>query len=186
MTTHPFVRATALAVAAAGLTGLTALAPVHASPTSSPTSGERAESSTQREIGNVIECIGRINGKRAYVSLYENDQYVNVIQVVIGDNGNGHSREVPRGFIDDRTVRGSVQMDRQRAVVRGTARRVGKKIPVHEEIENDAGQRITIDGFQRRIVAGLTLRHGRARKPLTCDTAFHYNLKVTKEDLNEE
>jgi hypothetical protein len=146
-----------------------------------PANAVTAGTTTDHETGNLIECSGKLNGKQVYASLYENDLYTNVIQVVIGDDGTGSSREVARGFLEDGKVRGSVKVDHRLAVVKGTAHRVGKKIAVHEE-HDDAGQHITVDGFHRRLANELTLTYGKRTVPLECVNAFYYNLQVTKED----
>jgi hypothetical protein len=154
-----------------------------------PASAATAESAqqgttTQNERGIVIECTGKIRGKKVWTSLYENNVYVNVIQVVIGDDGTGGSREVANGFLDDGTVRGSVKVAGKKALITGTAHRVGKKKPIHEEYD-DAGQHITVDGFHRRLANDLELTYAGRTKPLACDNAFFYNLTVTKEDITD-
>jgi hypothetical protein len=164
----------ALAVlATSALIGLGAAGPANAGTTT-----------TTNERGNVIECTGTINDRAVYVSVYENNTYANVIQVVIGDDEDqvGSSREVADGFIDHKRVHGSLKVGQKRAVVTGRASRFGPKIPVHDQYD-DAGQLITVDGIHRRLRTDLQLTWGRAAAPLTCDTAFFYNLQVTKEDI---
>ena len=65
------------------------------------TTAERlaAAATTTHERGIVLECTGRLAGKHVFTSLYENDAFVNVIQVVVGDAGTGASREVEQGFL---------------------------------------------------------------------------------------
>ncbi|HEU4810638.1 MAG TPA: hypothetical protein VFT00_00725 [Nocardioides sp.] len=156
-----------------------------AGPATSVTAEARAATSTTtHERGIVLECTGRLAGKHVFTSLYENDAYVNVIQVVIGDDGTGASREVERGFLDDGQVRGSVRVDGRRALVTGTAHRVGERLPVHEEYD-DAGQHITVDGYHRRLANDLVLTYAGRTRPLTCDTAFAFNLQVTREDVTQ-
>jgi hypothetical protein len=145
-----------------------------------PTSG----TTTTIERGNVIECTGTLDGRPVHASLYENSRYTNVIQVLVGDDGDqvGNSREVAEGFLDHRAVRGSLRVGGKKAVVRGTAARIGKRIAVHDAFD-DAGQHITVDGFHRRLATDLELRWGRRTTALTCDNAFFYRLQVTKEDV---
>lgn len=166
----------ALAVlASSALIGAAAAAPAHAGTTTTTT-----------ERGNVIECTGTIAGRSVYASVYENDPYANVIQVLIGDDDNqvGNSREDADGFLDHRRVHGSLRVGGKKAVVSGSAVRVGKRIPVHEQYD-DAGQLITVDGVHRRLRTDLELTWGRKTAPLTCDNAFFYRLEVTKEDITE-
>ena len=146
--------------------------------------GEAGTTTTTHERGNVIECTGTIKGRSAYVSVYENNTYANVIQVLIGDDGDqvGGSREVEEGFIHAKQVYGALEVGGKRAVVEGHASRYGKRIPVHETYD-DAGQHITVDGFHRRLAKDLTLTWRKKTVPLTCDNAFFYRLTVTKEDI---
>lgn len=156
-------------VATSGLVGLAA--PATAS-----------EPTTTRERGIVIECTGAIKGRDVYASLYENDTVRNTIQILIGDDGHqvGGSRDTDRDFRDGRQVRGVLKVAGRRALVEGTARKVGERVAVHEE-HDDAGQHITVDGFHKRLHTDLTLTWKGATAPLTCDNAFVYDLQVTKE-----
>ncbi|MFC4785145.1 hypothetical protein ACT8ZV_11745 [Nocardioides sp. MAHUQ-72] len=171
------------AAATSALTGLGIATPATAAP--APTSfAAQAETTTTHEVGNVIECTGTIRGRSVWASVYENNTYANVIQVVIGDDGDqvGNSREDADGFIDHRQVLGALKVDGKRAVIEGRAVRVGSREQVHEEYD-DAGQLVTVDGFHRRLSTDLTLTWRHRTRPLTCDTAFHYDLQVTKEDI---
>lgn len=169
------------AVATSALTGLGIAAPATAMTASAD---QVTASTTTHEVGNVIECTGTIRGRAVWASLYENNTYANVIQVVIGDDEDqvGNSREVAAGFIDHQQVHGSLKVGGKKAVIDGTASRHGKRKPVHEEYD-DAGQHITVDGYHRRLDADLTLTWRQRTAPLTCDNAFHYDLQVTKEDI---
>ena len=84
-------------------------------------------------------------------------------------------------IIDAGQVHGTLRVGGKRAVVDGTAHRVGKKIAVHEETD-DAGQHITVDGFHRRLANDVTLTWRKRTVPLECGNAFHYDLQVTKTD----
>jgi len=137
---------------------------------------------TERERGIVLECTGEADGLAVYASLYENDKYVNVLQVVLGEDGNGKSKQVERNFLVDGKVRARITIDGAKAKIRGTAELVGKKTPVHEE-HDDAGYLITVDGTHRRLATDLVLTYDGARVPLTCDPGFRYDLMVTKEQI---
>jgi len=136
---------------------------------------------THRERGIVLECTGEAGGLEAYASLYENDKYGNVLQVVLGE-GNGRSKNVKRPFLEDGKVRGTITIDGAKAKIRGTAETVGKKKKVHE-VHDDAGYLITIDGTHRRLANDLVLTYDGTSVPLTCDSAFRYDLMVTKEQV---
>jgi hypothetical protein len=145
-----------------------------ASATSQPT--------TSHERGVVIECSGTVQGRDVHASLYENDTYANVLQILIGDDDQqlGGSREDRDGFVDHRQVRAALKVGGHRALVTGTARRVGDRIPVSEEYD-DAGQHITTTGFHRSLDTDLALRWRGHTAPLDCATAFAYRLEVVKE-----
>jgi len=140
------------------------------------------EPTTTRERGIVIECTGTIKDRPVYASLYENDTVRNTIQILVGADGHqvGGSRDTDQDFRTGRKVRGTLAVGGSRAVIAGTARRVGDRIAVHEE-HDDAGQHITVDGFHRRLKTHLVLTWKGAHAPLTCAPAFHYDLRVTKE-----
>ena len=139
---------------------------------------------TERERGIVLECRGETDGLAAYASLYENDRYGNVLQVVLGDpdDGNGRSKEVGHRFLVDGNVRGAITIDGAKARIRGTADKVGRKKQVHE-VHDDAGYLITVDGTHKRLVTDLVLSYHGARVPLSCDPAFRYDLMVTKQPI---
>ena len=141
-----------------------------------------SEPTTTHEKGVVLECTGTIKGRAVYASLYENNTVKNTIQILIGDDGAqvGGSRDTVRPFLDGREVRGTLKVAGTRALIEGTAHRVGPKVAVHEE-HDDAGQHITVDGFHRRLVNDLMLTWKRSTAPLDCDNAFAYDLQVTKE-----
>lgn len=141
-----------------------------------------AEPTTARERGLVIECTGTIKGRPVYTSLYESNVASNTIQILIGEDDHqvGGSRDTDRDFRDGRQVTGTLKVAGGRALVEGTARKVGTRVAVHEE-HDDAGQHIAIDGFHRKLATGLRLTWKGATAPLTCDNAFVYDLQVTKE-----
>lgn len=159
-------------IAASALIGLGTAAPAHA-----------ATTTTTREVGNLLECTGTWKGRDVYASLYENRTYGNTIQILIGDGDHqvGGSRNPEGELLEAGQVHGSLKIGRKRAVIDGTAHRVGKKVAVHEE-HDDAGQHITVDGFHRRLANDLTLAWRSRTVPLACGNAFHYDLQVTKED----
>jgi hypothetical protein len=173
------------AVGTSALTGLGIASPATALTTTAAPATAQA-TTTSHEVGNVIECTGTIRGRSVFASLYENNTYANVIQVLIGDDGDqvGGAREVADGFIHEKQVHGTIKVDGKRAVIDGYASRHGKRIPIHEEYD-DAGQHVTVDGFHRKLAKDLTLTWRHRTGQLTCANAFYYDLQVTKEDGTE-
>ena len=175
MNTHRTL--TAAFLAAAALT-------IGSAPATAMQADEPGASTTHRERGIVLECRGDLDGTAVYTSLYENDVYGNWFQVVLGDPdaGNGRSRTVKRAILEDGKVRASIKLDGAKAVVRGTASKVGKKKPVHEELD-DAGYFIVNHGTHRRLRNDLAFEYDGKATRLTCDPAFAYNLKVTRTPI---
>jgi hypothetical protein len=143
---------------------------------------EAGEPTTTRERGVVIECSGTTHGRSVFASLYENNPYGNEIQILVGDDEDqvGGSRRDEDGFVNGRSVSATMKVDGRRATITGTARKVGKVVPVHDEYD-DAGQHITAEGTHRRLDTGLRLTWSGRTVPLECGTAFAYDLTVTKE-----
>jgi len=175
--------ATALATGlATGLAGLIGVAgPSAADAADAPTTA-RGAATTTHERGIVLECTGAVGRRPVYTSLYENSQHGNVIQVLVGraDHRLGGSRSDADGFLHHRRVRGAMRVGPARAVVSGTARRVGDPVPVSEEYD-DAGQHITVTGTHRSLATRLHLTWKDRTVPLGCATAFRYDLQVTRE-----
>ena len=144
------------------------------------------EPTTTHERGVVVECTGTLHGRSVFASLYENDTYANVLQVLIGNDDRqvGGSRQDRDGFVDRGRVTAAMKVDGRRALITGTAHRVGDRIPVSEEYD-DAGQHITTTGFHRSLDTDLRLTWRGRSAPLDCATAFAYRLKVVKESTTD-
>jgi hypothetical protein len=133
------------------------------------------------ERGIVLECAGDAHGLQVWTSVYENQRYGNVVQVVIGDpdDGNGNSKATEEKFVVDGVVKATVKVDGKRALVEGVVRRHGARTEVHEEYE-DAGFLIKTRGYHRQLLTDLGARYAGTSVPLACDTAFVYDLEVKK------
>ena len=138
----------------------------------------------QSERGNVIECHGRAHGISIRASVYENHRYGNTVQVVIGDPdaGNGASRDSDDKFVVDGAVKASVKIGGKRVLIEGAAKRHGARTKVYDE-RDDAGFHIITRGFHRQLVTDMGARYAGKGIPLTCETAFHFDLEVKKIPL---
>ena len=176
------MRTTAPALAGLAVIGMAAAGVVTAAPSSAAPALERSARTTTVERGVVLECTGSAHGTDAYVTVYENNRHTNYLQVVLNDDPQQAGSREPADLWRAGRVRGAIRIDGERAVVRGTAVRVGRPKHVHQELD-DAGQHIVADGTHRRLRTDLVLRYDGDRIPLTCDTAFAYRLRVTKTDI---
>lgn len=165
-------------LAAATLTAtafLTLATPGHAGAEEGPTT------ETTTETGHVVECTGTFGGRPVFASVYENDRFGNEVFVHVGEDGDevGATRTTDEALIVDGEVATGLRLDGKRVRLTGTAERVGGKIAVHEE-HDDAGYHIVVDGFHKRLDSDLAMTWRKKTVPLTCDTAFFYDLVVQK------
>jgi hypothetical protein len=169
---------TARGLAAAGLlattiTGVVAIgAPAQA-----------AEWKTERGI--VVECQGRKAGTTVRTYVYENHRYGNTVQVIVGgtDSDIRGTRNTTDKFLVDGVLKATVQVDGKRAVVKGTASRYGARIAVSESFD-DGDMSVSSRGYQRKLRTDLVAKYDGKVIPLTCDTAFYYNLEVKRTPIN--
>ena len=133
------------------------------------------------ERGIVLECQGEAHGLRVWTSVYENQRYGNVVQVVIGDpdDGNGSSKNTEDKFVVDGVVKATVKVDGARALIEGVVQRHGARTKVYDEYE-DAGFLIKTRGYHRQLLTDMGARYAGHGIPLACDTAFVYDLEVKK------
>ncbi|HSA51448.1 MAG TPA: hypothetical protein VLH10_15250 [Yinghuangia sp.] len=164
-----------------------------AAPTAAHAAGGGAGTVTV-ERGHALSCSGAAEGVSAYVELYENSAYGAHANVVVetpsGEYGGGFGPETTSLF-----KRGSVQADveigplgeepagdRYTLVVEGTYERAGRPERVDEVIE-DAGQRIVTKGRKSPLAAQVSVTVLGKTVPLSCDTAFAFDLVVRRTSL---
>jgi hypothetical protein len=144
-----------------------------------------AGSEWKKERGNVIECHGVKQGLQIRTTVYENSRYGNTFQIGIGDpdTGKAGGRNTDKKFLADGTLKASATVAGKKAVVKGSAERFGARIVVDEQFD-DGGYLIQNRGFQRRLRTDLVATYAGKVVPLTCDTAFFYDLDVKKTPLD--
>jgi hypothetical protein len=165
----------------------TALIGIVAGPALSTTATSTASAApeTVRERGVVLDCTGTLRGQQVVAQIYENGTYGNSVTVAVGDlerSGVAGDRLTDRPFWVGKQVKATVKLAGRKATVSGTARSVGAKRAVHDSFD-DAGEHIVVDGSHRTVVTDLTLTYRGAKAALTCDDAFRYDLRVTKEPI---
>ena len=173
------MRTTTLALAATALIGL-------GTTTATATASQAAEAaaSTVKERGIVLECNGSARGLDVYVNVYENSPHDNYFQVVLNDDPELSNSREPSDIWSKGKIRAGLPIDGHRALVTGSAIKVGDPEQIHEEYD-DAGQHHVVDGIHKRLRNHLVLRYDGTVVPLTCDPAFFYKLVVTKTPITE-
>ena len=79
--------------------------------------------------------------------------------------------------------RDPLRIDGHRALVTGTARKVGGPDPRCTRSTTTPDEHHVVDGIHKRLRNHLVLRYDGTVVPLTCDPAFFYKLDVTKTDI---
>jgi len=166
------MRSIALAGSVLALTGLGVAPALATTPATAP-------APTEKERGFVLECTGEAGGLSAYVDVYENDRYQNYFQVVLNDNPRLAASREPKDLVDKGQVKGTIRIKGHKVRVTGSVKKVGKQIPVHEELD-DAGYHVVSDGYHRKLRNDLVLTYRGTTVDLHCAPAFYYNLEVTK------
>ncbi|KQW52977.1 hypothetical protein ASC77_01330 [Nocardioides sp. Root1257] len=140
---------------------------------------------TSREVGKVLECTGSAGRTPVRANLYQNKTYGNFLEVLVNDGRAGEagaSREAAKPFVVGTKVRAAARIDGTRIVIKGLARPTGEVKKVKEVVE-DAGLRIVSAGTHRLLEPVLTVSYDGRTGRLTCDSAFAFNLKVTKTSI---
>jgi hypothetical protein len=183
-------RKTRLALAAGALVVLTAagVAAAQAAPsgaadrstTSSP-AVDRGSPAVEQQSGIVVEASGSAAGITASVTLYENSEHGNSVQVVLGEDLIGYA-EPASALVVDGTVEQSVLVDGTPATVTGTLTGSGRPEKLVEPMQ-DAGEQIVTRGTHTALVGDLTLTYDGVTVPLHLDNAFAYDLEVRRVAL---
>lgn len=139
----------------------------------------------KKERGIVLECGGKKSGLEVHTVVYENSRYGNTVQVRIGgrESEKAAMRTTDDKFLVDGQLRATVKVAGLRAVVKGTAERVGPRIPVNESFD-DGDYAITNRGFHRKLRTSLVAKYDGKVVPLTCAPAFYYDLDVKKVPIS--
>ena len=174
----------ALAVAAtSALIGLGA-APGNAQLSADQTPDPSAPGVTH-ERGKLLECTGNAGTTPVRANLYQNRTYGNHLEVLLNDGTPGEagvSHKAATPFVVGHQVRATARVSGKRVTISGTARPNGEVKRVHETVE-DAGLRIVSKGTHRLLAPVLTVRYAGRTGRLSCDSAFAFQLKVTKTSI---
>jgi hypothetical protein len=145
------------------------------------------------ERGHAVNCSGRSGDVFVAVDLYQNSAYGTHTGVVVetpdGEYGGGYGPEdttlfsggaiaadIPLRRLDDtREPAGD-------AVVTGTYTAAGQPTRVHEVIEDPAGHYTVTRGTNTPLDASVTVEVLGQAVPLSCSTAFAFDLTVVRVD----
>ena len=146
------------------------------------------------EQGYVLECSGAADGYTASVSLYQNsilDAPVTSVTIetsagtelggegtVAGDVFNDGTIDVDFALIDLET-----RLPAGTATVAGSYELSGSPTPVRQPAIRDDGYIIVSTGTNTALSADLTLQYGDTAIPLTCDTAFAFDLTTRRQPI---
>lgn len=134
------------------------------------------------ERGKLLECTGTVGRTAVRANIYQNRTYGNHLEVLVHDgepNEAGASRETAKPFVVGHQVRAKARIGGKKVTISGTAKPTGKVKRVHEVID-DAGLHIVSTGTHKLLRPALTVSYDGRSGRLTCDSAFAFNLKVTK------
>lgn len=140
------------------------------------------------ERGNALSCSGEAGGVAVSAELYENSAHGSHASIRVetaegvwfGGYGPEHTGIFRQGRVAASvalTPREGGEAAAVDAAVTGTYARAGKPTRVHEVVE-DAGKVIVTDGLNTRLTVHATATAFGQRVPLTCDTAFAFDLVV--------
>lgn len=144
------------------------------------------------ERGNALSCNGESGGVAVSAELYENSVYGSHASIRVetaagvwfGGYGPEDTGIFRQGRVAARVALTPLEGGDAAAVeaaVTGTYARSGKPTRVHEVIE-DAGRIIVTDGLNTALTVHATASAFGRQVPLTCDTAFAFDLVVRTRD----
>lgn len=186
-TNKHLILAGAVLVAGLGVTGA-AVADGSADSTrpavSAPSTNDGPNTTVEIQRGIVLEGTGAIGDTPVAVTIYENEQHGNSVQVVLGDPEEdriGFVEQAER-FVVDGVLRATVEVDGRTVEISGTVTESGRPTKVTAPVQ-DAGEQIVDKGTHTPLATDVTLTYDGSTVPLTFDSAFAYDLETRKVTL---
>lgn len=168
------------AVLVAGL-GVTGAAVAEGSPGSTRSEATAAgpTSGVQIQRGIVLEGTGSIGDTPVAVTIYENDQHGNSVQVVVGDPEEDRIGFVEQAepFVVDGVLHAIVEVDGRAVEISGTVTESGRPTRVTSPAQ-DAGEQIIDKGTHTPLTTDVNLTYDGSTVPLTFAPAFAYDLET--------
>ena len=142
---------------------------------------DQAAPTVEHQSGIVVEASGTSGSTTASVTVYENSQYGNSVQVVLGEDLIGYAEPATAVLVDG-AVDVTVEVDGKPATLTGTLAPTGRPEKTVEPIQ-DAGEQIVTRGTHTALAGELTLTYDGVTVPLHLDNAFAYDLEVRRVAL---
>ncbi|ELS50825.1 hypothetical protein [Streptomyces viridochromogenes] len=141
------------------------------------------------EKGHALSCTGRSEGVTVAVDLYQNSAFGSHASLSVetpdGEFGGGYG---PRDttLFSNGTIAADIPVRKLddtaepvgNAVISGTYTAAGRPKPVHEVIEDPAGHYVITKGTNTQLRAVATVDVLGEKVPLSCSTAFAFDLTV--------
>jgi hypothetical protein len=143
------------------------------------------------ESGALAECAGSSDGTTAFVSLYENSAYPDLVAVGI-ETSDGElvgSAESEAGLTSGVVDIGVDLVDAQTgtsagtATLTGTATASGSSLRIHQPAIRDNGLIVVSSGTNTPLSVDLALEFEGTTVPLVCDAAFAFDLTTRKQPI---
>jgi hypothetical protein len=135
----------------------------------------------EQQRGLLIEASGTFEGQPVAVSLYQNQQYGNFLQVVFPESDVIGALEQSAPFVDNGVVDFAVDVQGENAVLAGTVTET-EVTKVVEPLQ-DNGEQLVSKGTRTMLDADLTLTYRGVTIPLEAAPAFSFDLDVRRVQL---
>lgn len=142
---------------------------------------DQAAPTVEHQSGIIVEASGNSGSTTASVTVYENSQYGNSVQVVLGEDLIGYAEPATAVLVDG-AVDVTVEVDGRTATLTGTLAPAGRPEKTVEPTQ-DAGEQIVTRGTHTALAGELTLTYDGVTVPLHLDNAFAYDLEVRRVAL---
>jgi hypothetical protein len=141
------------------------------------------------ERGHALSCTGRSEGVAVTVELYQNSAFGShaglSVETPDGEYGGGFGPEETTLFSNG-TIAAGIPVKKADdtaepvgdAVISGTYAATGHPKPVHEVVEDPAGHYVITKGTHTQLRTAVTVEVLGERVPLSCSTAFAFDLTV--------
>ena len=151
----------------------------------SATQDASAPTTTEHQIGVVLEGTADLGGEPVMVTVYDNSRYGSSIQVVLGDPDDGGYigyAEQSAPYVVDGRIDAVVEVNGRPFRLVGTVVPAGR--PAHEvDPMQDGGEQLVIRGTNTDLVADVIASYRQQSAPVAFAPAFAFDLEVRRVTL---